>query len=117
MYLTRTKILLFLFGAAGLILIGRLFHLQILQNETYAAQARREMLRTVRQYLPFVRGSIETGDGLVLASDQPSWDICLHYGMLSGSERYLAGLVDDSLTRAERTDQVRKAAKREEMVL
>ena len=76
-------------------MVARLFQLQILHNRTYADEARRVLMKPVR-HLPFVRGTIRTADGTVLASDQPSWDVCLHYRMLSGDEQYLAALVEEA---------------------
>jgi penicillin-binding protein 2 len=101
LYQRRIKILLLGFGACVLIAFGRLGQLQLLDVETYQEQIRDMLLRPERS-LPFVRGRILTADGVVLASDQPSWDVCLHYRMLSGDSEYLNALIDERLGRKER---------------
>jgi len=67
------------------------------------------MLLRPEQPLPFIRGSIRTSDGEMLASDQPSWDVCVHYGMLSGDADYLRALIDRRLPKRLRGDPQRRS--------
>ncbi|MCB9850670.1 MAG: hypothetical protein H6817_08185 [Phycisphaerales bacterium] len=82
MFETRLKILLvFLLFAAGII-VARLFDMQVLHAETYRQQAE-EALVLPAKVLPAVRGRILDRTGSELVSDEPSWEVRVHYDVLS----------------------------------
>jgi len=74
--------------AGCVVLTARLFHLQVAQGEAFRQQADALMLRAPLG-LPPVRGRILDRQGALLASDEPSVNLCVHYGALSLSGRYL----------------------------
>ena len=59
--------------AVFLLLIGRMFQLQILQHDHWAAVATDNITRTVR--LPATRGTIEDTAGRVVADSRPSYSV------------------------------------------
>lgn len=93
MFERRLKILLILPIVCGLVVLGRLFQLQIVSGSDYARQAE-EALISPKQYLPPLRGRILDRFGRVLVSDEPAHDITLHYGVLSMNQSYLLRLTD-----------------------
>ena len=74
--------LLTVLGVATLVIVARLFHLQIVRADYYRERAERAFTLRPRQ-LPFVRGSILDRTGEVLASDEPCWDIKIDYGVIA----------------------------------
>ena len=66
-----------LVAAAMLVLVWRLWSLQIVRGASYTAQAGNEAIRTLT--LPAARGKIVSSDGVTLAEDVPSWEATLSY--------------------------------------
>jgi len=73
---------------AVVIVVLRLGDLQILRADDFREQAA-EALLLRPQTLPFVRGSILDRTGRKLASDEPSWDVKIDYGILAKDPGYL----------------------------
>ncbi|MFW6062086.1 MAG: penicillin-binding transpeptidase domain-containing protein, partial [Planctomycetota bacterium] len=82
MYKRRIKIFLATITLAMLALMGRLAHLQLLHGEDYRLQAEKALQRV--EPLPANRGQIVDRKGRILAIDQPCFDLCLDFGLLSG---------------------------------
>jgi len=85
----RLRTILFVLLAAVVVLVARLIDLQIIHADEYREQAAAALLLQ-RQTLPFVRGRICDRSGVILASDEPSWEIRIDYGLLAMDEQYLA---------------------------
>ncbi len=77
----RTAPLLLLWGLALVVLLGRLYQIQVLEHEVWAEQARR--LEKQGQVLPYERGKIlyseESGAPVVLAQDARGYQVSLDY--------------------------------------
>jgi stage V sporulation protein D (sporulation-specific penicillin-binding protein) len=69
----RFVILMSAFGLMALGLLMRLFSLQILQNESFVAQA--EEQHGAIRHIPASRGTIKSADGFNLAMSQPAYQI------------------------------------------
>ena len=82
MFESRLKLLLGVLGVAGLILVGRLFQLQVVQADYYRQRAERT-LRLQPRVLPFVRGAIRDRTGEVLVSEEPAWDVRIDFDVLA----------------------------------
>lgn len=93
MFERRLKIFLAFPILCGLIIAGRLVHLQIVRGAEYA-QLAEDALVSPRQYLPPLRGRILERYGSVVVSDEPAHDVTVHYGILSMSRPYLLLLAD-----------------------
>ncbi|NOX58309.1 MAG: hypothetical protein GXP29_05545 [Planctomycetes bacterium] len=76
------KILLMMLGFASAILVVRLIDMQIVHAHVYQLQAERALLLRP-QVIPAVRGKILDRLGNVLVSDEPCWNIKVHYSVLS----------------------------------
>ena len=87
----RVRGFLLVLAAAGLLGVARLIQLQWAQADDLTRQAEHLLLRP-SQSLPFVRGRILDRNGLVLVSDEPSWDICVHYRVLAADPDYILAL-------------------------
>ncbi|MGD8452127.1 MAG: penicillin-binding transpeptidase domain-containing protein [Phycisphaerae bacterium] len=89
MFLRRLTWFWILLTAVALALIGRLLDIQVLHAAEYEDLATRLLIRPTR-YLDAPRGTIRDRHGRLLVSDEPSWDISVHYAVLTGrSRRYL----------------------------
>ncbi len=78
-----------LLTAAALTLAVRLVDIQLVHAADYEEQAAALLTQPVR-YLPAPRGSILDRHGRVLVSHEPSFDLCVHYAVLTGqSKSYL----------------------------
>ncbi len=88
MFNRRLKVFLILLLAAVLVVTGRLAQLQVARAHYYAKVAEDALIRPPR-YIPAVRGRIYDRYGRLLASDEPSWDICMDYRALSGDPTYV----------------------------
>jgi cell division protein FtsI/penicillin-binding protein 2 len=78
--------------ASATVLILRLADIQIVHAEQYEELAARLLSRPVR-YPRAPRGSILDRNGRLLVSDEPAFDICVHYAILTGqSQAYLHAL-------------------------
>ena len=82
MFETRLKLLLFVLGGAGLILVARLFQLQAVQADYYRKRSERAV-RLEPEVLPFVRGAIRDRTGEILVADEPSWDVRVDFAVLA----------------------------------
>ncbi len=72
-FLTRTRITVSLVLIIFLILIGRLFYLQILKGEYYRHLSENNRIRVYRIQAP--RGLIKDREGRIIASNRPSFDL------------------------------------------
>ena len=91
MFERRLKSLLLIPLLFGIVLIGRLYQLQIAQGEDYERKAE-EALVSPRKFLPPLRGRILDRFGRTLVSDEPAYDVCVYYGALSVDPSYLQRL-------------------------
>lgn len=117
MFERRLKVLLWLLGLVTAVWVGRLAQLQALDGDKHRRRAERLLVRPPR-YIPCARGAILDRAGRVLAADEPCWDICMDYGLLSGEPDYLRGLArrlgldpdnpDEAKETSERIDQIWK---------
>ncbi len=92
MFEQRLKILLAMMGFALAILVVRLIDMQVVHARMYEEQADRALLLRPKT-LPTVRGSILDRAGKLLVSDEPCWDIKVHYGILSDDKDYHDAMV------------------------
>ena len=92
MFERRVKTVLVILLIALLGIATRLVDLQIIHADEYREQAADALLLAPRD-LPFVRGSILDRTGVLLASDEPSWDLKIDYGVLAEDQHYLAARV------------------------
>jgi penicillin-binding protein 2 len=88
MFERRLKIVLTLPIICGVVIIARLYHLQIVDGEEYQRLADAALV-SPKQFLPPLRGRILDRSGRVLVSDEPAHDVTVHYGVLSMNEGYL----------------------------
>jgi len=84
----RIRITLLTLLVALAVVVVRLIDLQILHADEYREQAAAALLMRPRT-LPFVRGSIYDRTGRLLASDEPSWEVKVDYGVLATNPGYL----------------------------
>ena len=75
------KVFLGLLTAVFLVLAGKLVQLQIIEGKDYRNKAE-EAMRKVK-ILPVMRGQITDRKGRILAIDEPCFDLCLHYRLLT----------------------------------
>lgn len=73
----RLRRLAYVFLGILVLLIGRLFQLQIQEHDYWVQEARNSRLD--RASIPFQRGRILDRDGVVLAMDKPSYDLYFRY--------------------------------------
>ena len=85
MFRRRTMIVVGIMLGGFAIVLLRLAELQVVNADLYRQQAADALLLPSKT-IPFVRGSILDRTGRVLASDVPSWEIRLDYGVLSADE-------------------------------
>lgn len=88
MFNRRLKTFLILVLLVGAAFTLRLAQLQVVQAERYAKDAEHALYLPTR-YIASVRGRILDRYGRLLASDEPSWDVCMHYQALKGDEDYI----------------------------
>ncbi len=81
MYKLRMKIFLGLLAAVFLLLAGKLVQLQVIEGEVYRNKAE-EAMRKVK-VLPVMRGQVSDRKGRILAIDEPCFNLCLHYRLLT----------------------------------
>ena len=93
MFERRLRIVLLIPILCGMVLVTRLFQLQVVQGEAYQQEAD-EALVAPRQFLPPLRGRILDRFGENLVSDEPATDVTIHYGALSLNESYLQRLAN-----------------------
>jgi penicillin-binding protein 2 len=115
MFEGRLKILLYLLGLGAVLLVARLAELQVARGAAYRETAERMLIRPI-EYISAVRGRILARNGEVLASEEPSWDICVHYGLISDDPEYLRRLarsmdVDEAALRERVADMWRQLSR------
>lgn len=81
MYKNRMKIFLGLLVAVFLLLAGKLVQLQVIEGKGFRNKAE-EAMRKVK-ILPVMRGQITDRKGRILAIDEPCFNLCLHYRLLT----------------------------------
>src|SRR5260221_13259025 len=91
MFERRLMMLLWACACAGVILIARLFQLQVLEGTECRRLADAALVRP-QQYLSPVRGRIFDRNGILLASDEPAVDVCVHYGVLAMRPAYVKAI-------------------------
>lgn len=72
----------------SLVIVARLAQIQIADAAEYEQLAERILTRPVR-YIPAPRGTIRDHAGRPLLGDEPSSDIMIHYGALTGRREWL----------------------------
>jgi penicillin-binding protein 2 len=93
MFERRIRVILILPILCGLLILGRLFSLQVIKAGYYAEKIEAAMVAP-RQFLPALRGSILDRNGLPLVTDEPAHDVTVHYGALSMDDKYLASVAE-----------------------
>lgn len=89
MFLRRLTWFWILLTGAAVVLVGRLFEIQVVRADEYRDLATRILTRPV-QYLRAPRGGLLDRNGRVLVRDEPAYDIGLRYEVLTGhSQSYL----------------------------
>ena len=101
MFEGRLKALLIVLVAATLVMVARLFELQIVRADHYRQRAERALLLRPKQ-LPFVRGSILDRTGEVLVRDEPCWDVKIDYSIIAADVEQTPRAVKRSLARWKR---------------
>lgn len=69
----------------GVIIVGRLFQLQVVRADYYRKRAERALVLRPST-LPFVRGRILDRTGEVLVSDEPCWEIAVDYSVIAAGQ-------------------------------
>ncbi len=82
MFENRLKIILLLLTFALAIIVARLFDMQVIHGEAYQLEAEEALLLPTK-VIPAVRGRILDRSGEELASEEPCWDVQVHYGVLA----------------------------------
>jgi penicillin-binding protein 2 len=82
---TRYKWMALFATLALLVVIGRLFQLQVLEGEEYSAIAHENIIRRI--VLPTTRGVVRDANGKVLASTRPAFDVEVVPGRVMPSSR------------------------------
>jgi penicillin-binding protein 2 len=96
MFERRLRLVMVLMMIPAIAVIARLVQLQIMEGDRYANKAEAMLIKPMRLY-PCLRGEIVDCEGTRLAYDAESWDICVHYGILSGSEDHLRAMARERL--------------------
>ncbi|MBL8878829.1 MAG: hypothetical protein JNG88_06880 [Phycisphaerales bacterium] len=86
MFERRIRTLSIFLLALAVAIVVRLYDLQIVRAAEYEALVERLTTKPVR-YLPASRGRILDRAGRTLISDEPAWNVCVHYAVLSGNSR------------------------------
>jgi len=89
MYKQRIKVFLGLVAAVFLLLVGKLVQLQVIEGKQYRLKAE-EAMRKV-SILPVMRGKITDRKGRTLAMDEPCFDLCLHYRLMTNNAAWIKG--------------------------
>lgn len=88
MFERRLKIVLALPIICCLVIVLRLYQIQIVSGSDYVDKAQ-EALLAPKQFLPPLRGNIRDRFGRILVSDEPAHDVTVHYGALSLNDAFL----------------------------
>ena len=81
MFYNRLKWFTIGISVLALVIVGRLVDVQIVRADQYETLADRMLTRPIR-YLSAPRGRILDRDGRVLVSDEPTFDVSVHYALL-----------------------------------
>lgn len=101
MFERRLRWFVILIAALTAVIALRLVDIQVVRAAEYEALADRQLTQPT-QYLRATRGAIRDRAGRVLAVDVPSFDVSVHYALLSGGEdRYLAAVARELRRRGE----------------
>ncbi len=87
MFEERLRIVLIVLVTCWLIVVLRLFQLQVVQADYYQQRAQQRLVKSSKPLEP-IRGRILDRLGGVLASDEPAWAISLHYRILTSDPDY-----------------------------
>lgn len=99
MFERRLRVVLTIPVICGLVMLARLYRLQIVERAKYRNDAEAALIAP-RQFLPPLRGAIRDRFGEVLVSDEPTYDLTVAYGALEASPEF----VDDYAVEIRRTD-------------
>ncbi|MFN0137377.1 MAG: peptidoglycan D,D-transpeptidase FtsI family protein, partial [Phycisphaerae bacterium] len=88
MFRTRLQWLVVLLSGFTLLILARIFAIQVVYGASYETLADRLLTRPV-QYLGAPRGAILDRHGRPLVSDVPAWDVTIDYRVLAGDSAYL----------------------------
>lgn len=88
MFERRVRIVLLVPILYGIMLVARLYNLQIASGDAYQQKAD-DALVSGRKLLPPLRGRILDRFGRPLVSDEPANDIAVHYGVLSMNDDFI----------------------------
>ncbi len=91
------------------LLIGRLFLLQVIRFDYYTEQSQGNRVRT--EPIPAARGLILDRNGEVIASNQPAYQLELIPEQVPDLDHTLQGLVDLQLLQPDELDDVRRAVR------
>jgi penicillin-binding protein 2 len=106
MYKQRIKVFLGLMAAVFLLLVGKLVQLQVIEGKQYRLKAE-EAMRKVN-ILPVMRGKITDRKGRILAMDEPCFDLCLHYRLLTNNAAWIKDQIRQ-IARERRIDKAKAA--------
>ncbi|HEX3845892.1 MAG TPA: penicillin-binding protein 2 [Steroidobacteraceae bacterium] len=109
LFTVRSAVAAVLAGALLLVVAGRLFYLQVLKYEYYSTLSQGNRIRT--EPIPPSRGLILDRHGVVLADNQPAFNIELvreQVGDIKSLDATLAQLVDIGILHAEDVSSIRR---------
>jgi penicillin-binding protein 2 len=109
LFTVRSAVAAVLAGALLLVVAGRLFYLQVLKYEYYSTLSQGNRIRT--EPIPPSRGLILDRHGVVLADNQPAFNIELvreQVGDIKALDAVLAQLVDIGILHAEDVNSIRR---------
>ncbi|MHC4717393.1 MAG: penicillin-binding transpeptidase domain-containing protein, partial [Planctomycetota bacterium] len=110
MYERRLKIFLTMVAAAMTIVLARLVHMQLVMADDYRRRAAQSLVYD--EPLPTARGQVLDRNNRVLAVDEPCYDLCLHYQMLTQDDPRKSGWLRRELRRIRRAHGVDPARAR-----
>lgn len=108
MFERRLKLLLWVLGVAALVIVARLFQLQVVRADYYRRRADRALMLSPKP-VPFVRGSILDRRGEVFVSDAPSWDVKIDYAVIAADVEQTPRAVRQKIKRWRRTRRYPRA--------
>ena len=94
MFERRLKILLAMPIFAGLVVLARLYQLQVVQGGDFHRRAEDALVAPTR-YLPPLRGRVLDRFGGVLVSDEPAHDVVVHLDRASEHSAHVINYRDD----------------------
>ncbi|MCA9256168.1 MAG: hypothetical protein KDA33_11050, partial [Phycisphaerales bacterium] len=88
MFERRLRVVLTIPVLCGLVMLARLYRLQIVERDDYRDSAAAALIAP-RRYLPPLRGAILDRYGRVLVSDEPAYDLTVDYGALEANDDFV----------------------------